>query len=188
MKTCSRSGHKWSKCWLPARYGTHQREKHGEKVDAVLQAKSIGVSNFLPQHFEAIRKTQRVVPAINQIEFHPYLQHPQLLQYHKDHGIATAAYAPLTPVTKASPGPLDEYLEVLAKKYAVHPGEILLRFCIDQDIVAITTSAKEQRLSDMLRMTLFKLNPAEIKKIIGLGEQKHFRGFWQHKFDANDRS
>ena len=159
-----------------------------EEVLASGKTKSIGVSNFSVANLEALRATQKTPPAINQIEFHPYLQHEPLLAYHKKHNIATAAYAPLTPVTKASPGPCDEFLASLAKKYAVNEGEILLRFCIDQDIVAITTSSKEQRLSDMLRCTLFKLTPAEIKKIIELGEQKHFRGFWTHKYDANDRS
>lgn len=152
------------------------------------QAKSIGFSNFGVKELEAVRKTQKVAPAMNQIEFHPYLQHVELLNYHKKHGIATAAYAPLTPVTKASPGPADDFLASLAKKYAVNPSEVLLRFCIDQDIVPVTTSAKEQRLSDMLRVTLFKLTPAEIKTLVELGEQKHFRGFWTHKHDANDRS
>ncbi len=159
-----------------------------EQVQRSGLAKSIGVSNYLPQHLEATLKTAEVVPAINQIEFHPYLQHPKLLEYHKKHHIATAAYAPLTAVTKAQPGPVDEYMAALAKKYGVSEGEISLRWCIDQDIVAITTSAKEQRMSDYLRAATFKLTPKEIKTIAELGDQKHFRGFWKMKFDENDRS
>jgi diketogulonate reductase-like aldo/keto reductase len=80
-------------------------------------------------------------------------------------GIATAAYGPLTPVTKGEGGPAEEILNGLAKKYAVNPAEILLRYCIDQDIVPITTSGKEQRLSDYLRAMTFKLTPAEIKQV-----------------------
>lgn len=80
-------------------------------------------------------------------------------------GIATAAYGPLTAVTKGAGGPADEILEKLAKKYAVSPGEISLRYCIDQDIVPITTSGKEQRMSDYLRAMTFKLTPAEIKQV-----------------------
>jgi diketogulonate reductase-like aldo/keto reductase len=78
------------------------------------------------------------------------------------------------------PGPVDEYLEALEKKYAVSAGEILLRWCIDQDIVPITTSSKEQRLSDMLRVATFKLTPKEVKEITDLGAKKNFRGFWKH--------
>ncbi|KAJ9665358.1 hypothetical protein H2201_004435 [Coniosporium apollinis] len=159
-----------------------------EAVQSSGLAKSIGVSNYLPQHLEATLKTAKVVPAINQIEFHPYLQHPPLLAFHKQHGIATAAYGPLSAVTKAAPGPVDDFMKALEKKYAVSAAEISLRWCIDQDIVAITTSGKEQRLSDYLRCATFKLTPTEIKTIKEKGEQKHYRGFWTNKFDANDRS
>lgn len=159
-----------------------------EAVKAAGLAKSIGVSNYFVPHLEATLKTAKIVPAINQIEFHPYLQHAPLLDFHKAHGIATAAYGPLTAATKAKPGPADGILAGCAKKYAVSEGEILLRWCIDQDIVAITTSSKEQRLSDYLRCATFKLTPAEIKQIKEQGEQKHFRGFWTKKFAADDRS
>lgn len=68
-------------------------------------------------------------------------------------------------MTKATGGPVDDVLAGLAKKYAVNPGEICLRWCIDQDVVAITTSSKEQRLSDYLRAMTFKLTPAEVKLV-----------------------
>ncbi|TKA64603.1 hypothetical protein B0A49_10063 [Cryomyces minteri] len=158
-----------------------------EQVQAAGLAKSIGVSNYLPEHLSAIMETARVPPAINQIEFHPYLQHPQLLEFHKKHGIATSAYGPLTAVTKAKPGPVDDYMAALAKKYGVSEGEVALRWCIDQDIVTITTSGKEQRMSDYLRCATFKLTPKEISEILKLGEGKHFRGFWNHKFADDDR-
>lgn len=84
-----------------------------------------------------------------------------------DHGkgIATEGYSPLAAVTKAAPGPIDEIFDALAKKYAVSPGEISLRWCVDQDVVAITTSSKEQRLSDYLRAMTFKLTPREIAEV-----------------------
>jgi len=145
-------------------------------------AKSIGVSNFMPEHLSTIMQTATTPPAINQIEFHTYLQQPDLLAFHKKHGIATEAYGPLTPVTKAAPGPVDDILASLAKKYAVNPGEVLLRWCVDQDVVAVTTSGKEQRLSDYLRAMTFKLTPKEIERINEAGQGKKFRGFWTHKF------
>ncbi|KAK8247075.1 aldo-keto reductase family 1 member C13 [Phyllosticta capitalensis] len=159
-----------------------------EELQAAGLTKSIGVSNYLPKHLDATLATAKVVPAINQIEFHPYLQHEGLLEYHKKHGIATSAYGPLTAITKAAPGPVDDTLAALARKYAVSESEICLRWAIDQDIVAITTSSKEQRLSDYLRGMSFKLNPAEIQEINEKGLQKHFRGFWKDKFDPEDRS
>ncbi|KAF2710925.1 aldo-keto reductase family 1 member C13 [Pleomassaria siparia CBS 279.74] len=159
-----------------------------EAVQASGLTKSIGVSNFLPKHLETILKTAKVVPACNQIEFNPYLQRPELIAFNKKHGIATTAYSPLGAVTKGSPGPADEYFKSLARKYAVSEGEISLRWCIDQDVVPITTSSKEQRLSDYLRAATFKLTPVEIKELNELGSQKHFRQYWNHIFDKDDRS
>lgn len=159
-----------------------------EKVAAAGKAKSIGVSNFLKKDLDAILKTAKVRPAMNQIEFHPYLQHGDLLTYHKNKDIKVAAYGPQIPVTKAKGGPLDSVLASLAKKYAVNEGEILLRWCVDQDVVPITTSSKEQRMSDYLRIFTFKLTPAEVEEISKVGNSHHHRGFWGDKFDANDRS
>ncbi|OJD29091.1 alcohol dehydrogenase [Diplodia corticola] len=162
--------------------------KEMEEVQAAGLAKSIGVSNYLPQHLEATLKTATVVPAVNQIEFHPYLQHAPLIAFHKQHGIATQAYGPLSAATKAKPGPIDDFSAALAKKYAVSEGEIALRWCIDQDVVPITTSSKEQRLSDYLRAATFKLTPAEVKELKESGEKKHYRGFWNDVFEPEDRS
>lgn len=108
-------------------------------------------------------------------------------------------------MTKAAPGPVDGIMASLAKKYAVSPGEISLRWCIDQDIVAITTSSREQRLSDYLRAMTFKLTPAEIQQVrlpllqkcpnicshscVQINEEgakKHYRGFWNHEYDDKD--
>lgn len=159
-----------------------------EEIAALGKAKSIGVSNFLQDDLRAILETCRVRPAMNQIEFHPYLQHGDLLSYMKNQDIKAAAYAPLVPVTKAKGGPLDSLLDTLSKKYAVSPGDILLRWCVDQGVVPVTTSSKEQRMSDMLRIFTFKLTPKEIEEISNTGNKHHYRAFWTDKFDANDRS
>lgn len=157
-----------------------------EQVRASGLAKSIGVSNYLPEDLKPILETCSIPPCINQIEFHAYLQHPQLLKFHKEHNIATAAYGPITPATKAAGGPCDDVLAALTKKYAVSAAEICLRWCVDQDVVAVTTSGKEQRMSDYLRALTFKLTPKEINMMNEAGAKKHFRGFWNHKFDDKD--
>lgn len=59
-----------------------------EKIQKSGRAKSIGVSNFLQPDLEVVLKTAKVVPAINQIEYHPYLQHGTLLDFQKEHKIA----------------------------------------------------------------------------------------------------
>ena len=159
-----------------------------EGVKASGKTKAIGVSNFLKPDLQTIMDVAISPPVLNQIEYHLYLQHVDLLEFHKQHGIVTAAYAPITPVTKAKPGPADTLLESLAKKYYVNKAEICLRFCLEKGIVAVTTSSKEQRLSDYMRITAFKMTPTEVDDLEKAGLEKHFRGFWGTKFDANDRS
>jgi diketogulonate reductase-like aldo/keto reductase len=158
-----------------------------EAIHASGRAKSIGVSNFLQKDLEIVLQTAKIVPAINQIEYHPYLQHGDLIAFHHKHKIATSAYGPLSAVTKASPGPLDEIYKGLARKYGVGEGEIALRWCIDQGVVTLTTSDKEQRLRSYLKVADFKLTPKEVQEISEVGQQKHFRGFWNNKFADDDR-
>lgn len=159
-----------------------------ETVKTSGKAKSIGVSNYLIPHLKATLETATIPPSINQIEYHPYLQHQDLIPFHESNQIATAAYGPLTAATKAKPGPCDPILDNLSHKYYVNEGEIALRWCIDQGIVAITTSGKEERLHDYLRATTFKLTPKEVNDMKAAGQEKHFRGFWQKKFAEDDRS
>ena len=159
-----------------------------EAVQRSGKAKSIGVSNFLQSHLETILETCEIKPALNQTEFHMYLQRENLVPWSKEQGIVTSAYGPQTPITKAKPGPVDELLAQLAQKYGVDEGEICLRWCIDQDVPAITTSSKETRLTDYLRVTAFKLTPKEVEDLKQAGHKKHYRGFWKGKFDEDDRS
>lgn len=62
-----------------------------EKIKESGRARSIGVSNYLQKHLETTLQTAKIPPAINQIEFHPYLQHGTLLDYHREKGIAVSA-------------------------------------------------------------------------------------------------
>ncbi|RGP64133.1 alcohol dehydrogenase [Fusarium sporotrichioides] len=166
-----------------------QRWAELEQIKESGRAKSIGVSNFLQVHLEPILKTAKVKPVINQIEYHPYLQHGDLLDFHKKHNIAVAAYGPLTPIVTAKGGPVDPLYTKLAEKYGVTESEVGLRWVIDQDIIALTTSNKVERLDGYLaKLPKFKLTQDEIAEISKLGAEKHFRGFWKNKFDENDRS
>ncbi|KAH8178058.1 aldo/keto reductase family protein [Sarocladium implicatum] len=152
------------------------------------KAKSIGVSNFLQEHLETILKTAKIKPALNQIEYHPYLQHGELIEFHRKHEIAVSCYGPLTPIVRAQGGPVDDIWKQLANKYAVSESEIGLRWCIDQGLIAITTSANDLRMERYLnKVPKFKMTPREIKDVAELGRQKHYRAFWNDKFDANDQ-
>ncbi|MCJ1319354.1 hypothetical protein MMC15_004690 [Xylographa vitiligo] len=159
-----------------------------EKVKTDGKAKSIGVSNFLQSHLEAVLSTAKLPPSINQTEFHLYLQRGNLLPFMQSKGITMQAYGPLTAITKAKPGPCDDILASLAKKYFVSEGEICLRWCLDKGVIAITTSDKEERLSDYLRATTFSMTPKEVEDLSQAGQAKHFRAFFKNKFSEEDKS
>ncbi|ERS95053.1 uncharacterized protein SPSK_01878 [Sporothrix schenckii 1099-18] len=159
-----------------------------EAIQASGRAVSIGVSNFLQSHLEALLKTAKVVPAINQIEYHPYLQHGDLVAFHRKHGIAVSAYAPLTPIVRAKGGPVDPLYTQLAKKYGVTEGDIGLRWVLDQGIVTVTTSSNSERLKNYLHhLTSFNLTPKEVEEISTEGNKKHYRAFWKNIFAEDDR-
>lgn len=146
------------------------------------------MSNYLIEHLEKVLETATTVPAVNQVEFHPYLQRENLVPWSEERGIVTSAFGPLTTITKARPGPTDEVVKRLAERYGVSEEAVLLRWCVDQGIVAITTSSRESRLRDYLGVTGFKLSEGEVAEIGIEGGKKHFRANnFMHKWDPEDR-
>jgi diketogulonate reductase-like aldo/keto reductase len=135
------------------------------------KAKSIGVSSFEPSHLEAVSQTARILPSINQLEFHPYFAKRQkkpflsALRTPDTGSVAVAAYGALAPLTRSIPGPLDETLKTIADKHGVTPELVCFRWCIDQDVVVVTTTQRTERIKNYLRVFDFKLSPAEIGKI-----------------------
>jgi len=143
-----------------------------EAVKESGKARSIGVSNYDKSHLLATLATARIPPSINQVEFHPYMSHGDLLAFSRSRrNIATSAYGALTPVTRNIPGPLDETLKSLATRYEVSISLICLRWCLDQDVVVITTSQREDRMAEYLRVFTFKLTKEEVQEIAEKGAQ-----------------
>lgn len=159
-----------------------------EKVKESGKARSIGVSNFLLDDIEDIMNGAKIPPSVNQIEFHPYLQHLGLATWLKQLNILTVSYGPLTPITRAPGGPLDELLSTLGRKYSATADQVLLRWVIDLGYVPVTTSGKESRLASYLHAFKFQLTPEEVGQISELGRKKHFRAFWKEKFAPDDRA
>lgn len=130
-----------------------------EAIRASGRAKSIGVSNYIQEHLDPILETAKVPPAINQIEYHPYLQHitqdrkTDLLAYHREKGIAVSGYGGLSAITRAAPGPVDGKYEELAKKCNVTAADVALRWTLDTGVVAITVSCLFQLCSACLKST-----------------------------------
>jgi diketogulonate reductase-like aldo/keto reductase len=133
-----------------------------EKIKKSGRAKSIGVANHQRAHLETILEVATIVPALNQLEFHPYLQRAHnYLPWMREQDIEVASFNDLTPITKARPGPLDEPLARIAKKHGVSENTVLIKWQIDQNVVPITTTKSISRLSEYLAALNLTLTPEE---------------------------
>ena len=143
-----------------------------ESIKESGKARSIGVSNYEESHILTTLETARIPPAVNQIEFHPYLQHGNLLPISRQRaGVVTSAYGALAPLTRNIPGPLDDTLKALSEKYGVSPALICLRWCIEQDVVVITTSRNHERIDEYKKVFDFQLTEGEVGAISAKGTE-----------------
>ncbi|MEK7767820.1 MAG: aldo/keto reductase [bacterium] len=129
------------------------------------RAKAIGVSNYLVPHLEEVLAAGGAVPAVNQIELHPFLQGSKVLQENERHGIRTEAWSPL-----AQGGSLlqDPVLGVLARAHGKTVAQVVLRWDIQRGVVAIPKTTKRARLSENLAIFDFALTDAEMAAIAAL--------------------
>ena len=139
-----------------------------EKIYSSGRAKSIGVSNFSVQDLEKLNEQGGIVPAVNQIEFHPLFNHPELLSYCRAHHIAVQAYAPL-----ARGAYLDEETVArIAVRRGKTPAQIGLRWSVQQGISVIPKSSKKDRIYSNAQIFDFSLTPEEMEALNALDRQQ----------------
>ncbi|MCP9312574.1 aldo/keto reductase [Liquorilactobacillus satsumensis] len=124
--------------------------------------RSIGVSNFEPAHLDKLISETGVIPAVNQIEVHPYWVQEERLAEDKKRGILTEAWSPLGRGSAALQEPL---LKELAQKYHKGVGQIILRWHTQRGIVPLPKSSKLIHQRENLALFDFTLTAAEIAQI-----------------------
>ncbi len=137
-----------------------------EDLQATGKIKSIGVSNFLETHLEALLETAKVIPAVNQIEFHPGYWQENTVRFCKENGIITEAWSPLAR-GKVFENPV---LKTIADKYRKSVSQVCLRWCIEHGVVPIPKSTTPERIEDNLGIFDFELTPEEVLQINQLPE------------------
>ncbi|KZV60972.1 Aldo/keto reductase [Peniophora sp. CONT] len=143
-----------------------------EKVLASGKAKAIGVSNFSVKNLERLATTQKIVPAVDQIEMHPFLPQNELKAYCEAKGIHLTAYSPIGQPSEKSTGPSlikNDRIVQLAEKYGATPGQILLSWGVQRETSVIPKSESEERLRK--NITIVKLEDADFKAINELHTQ-----------------
>jgi diketogulonate reductase-like aldo/keto reductase len=134
-----------------------------EELTADGRARTIGVANFQIAHLEHLRRESATVPAVNQVELHPWLQQPELRRYHRDHGVVTEAWSPLANGRCLQ----DPVIESLARAHGRTPAQIVLRWHLQLGNVPIPKSGRPERIRSNLDVFDFALSPAEMDRIAG---------------------
>lgn len=135
-----------------------------EEIQAEGKAKNIGVSNYTIRHLEEMKKYAKIVPQINQVELHVFLQQPELVKYCKQNGIAVEAYSPLAH-GKVMDNPV---IQELARKYKKTYAQIMIRWCIDNGYVVIPKSVSPERVKSNIDVFDFELSQQDIDSMKSL--------------------
>ncbi len=128
------------------------------------RVRSIGVSNFEPEHIHRIVEATGVVPAINQIELHPFFQQRLQRDFHDLHGIVTEAWGPIARGAVAD----DPLLVTLANSYGRTPAQIAIRWEIQHGIVTIPKSENLDRIASNFDVFDFELSADDMAMIDAL--------------------
>jgi methylglyoxal/glyoxal reductase len=143
-----------------------------EELQAGGQVKSIGVSNYTIKHLEEMKKYAKVMPVVNQVELHVFLQQPELVEYCKQHDILIEAYSPLAHSRQMD----DPTILKLSKKYNKSYAQIMLRFLIELDVVVIPKSVTESRIKENIKLFDFKFDESDIEEL--KSANKNLRTCW----------
>jgi diketogulonate reductase-like aldo/keto reductase len=136
------------------------------------KVRAIGVSNFMQDHLDRLLSVASVVPAVNQIEVHPYFQQTALQRVHAEHGIATQAWSPIGGITsyrgmeKRSFD--DPTLLDIARQYGKSPAQVMLRWHLQEGRSAIPKSVRPARIAENFDVFDFELTREQVDAIDAL--------------------
>jgi methylglyoxal/glyoxal reductase len=130
--------------------------------------KAIGVSNFLEHHLDNLIKTTEITPMVNQVEFHPYLTSPSLLNYCQKNKIQFEAWSP---ILKGKVNQIPVIVDI-AKKYNKTPVQIVLRWDLQKGVVTIPKSVHKERIKSNAEIFDFELSAEDVRKIDSLNKNE----------------
>lgn len=158
-----------------------------ECVDKGL-VKDIGVSNFSVKKLERLLKSSRIPPSVNQVERHPYYQHPELLAFCEKNGIHLTAYSPLgsndRPMENKDLEQIlkEKHIVSIADKHGATPAQVLIRWALHSGTSVIPKSVKAHRLEENLASaTKLTLDEDDLATIKGLDMHRRYLdgSFWE---------
>lgn len=125
------------------------------------KVKAIGVSNFMIQHMESLRKKATILPMVDQIEFHPGMMQKEILKYCRSNNIVVEAWSPL-----GSGRMLDnKELKRIADKYKKSVAQICIRWCVQNNVIPLPKSTHLERIKDNIDIYDFKISDEDMQYI-----------------------
>lgn len=161
-----------------------KQDKYDEAWQALVDAqkfgliKTIGVSNFLPEHLDRIIDKTGVTPATNQIERHPYFNNKALVEENKKRGIVSEAWSPLG--RQLNDVLENDTIKSIAEKYNKKPAQIIGRWNIQNDVLHVVKASSSKHQKENLNLFDFELSAEDIKRIDELDKGEPGRVEGQH--------
>lgn len=149
-----------------------------ERALAAGKVRAIGVSNFMEEHLTDIVEKGEILPAVNQIEYHPYLVQADAISYCDVHNIAITAWSPLMQGNFKE----EPLFAEIAQSYGKSPAQVILRWCLQNDIIVIPKSTNQGRIRENGDIFDFELSEEHMVAIDEL-ERGHRFGPDPRNFD-----
>jgi diketogulonate reductase-like aldo/keto reductase len=158
---------------LPSRFDlTQEAYRALEKLLADGKVRAVGVSNFMPDHLDELLKQARVVPAVNQVEVHPYFTQPAVQAADAGHGILTQAWSPIGGITSYRGAGTstfeDPAITAVANAHGKTPAQVMIRWHLQQGRSAIPKSVRPQRIAENFDVFDFTLTAGELEALDNL--------------------
>ena len=148
---------------------TETRNDSWKAMEALVESgkcRAVGVSNFMIKHLDELAESSDLVPAVNQVEFHPFLFQKELLEYCERHGIRLEAYSPLARGERLN----HPTITAMGRKYSKTSAQIMIRWGLQHQLVEIPKSTREERIRENSQVFDFNLSPEDMLILDGLNQ------------------
>jgi len=135
--------------------------------------RAIGVSNYAVRHLDELLERSGVVPAVNQVEMHPFVYDPALFRYCADHRIVLEAYSPLTRGRRLD----DPTVAAVAAAHGRTPAQVLVRWGLEHGVVEIPKSVRRERIAENAAVFDFALTEGELARLDALRGTERISGW-----------
>ncbi|MEV6042124.1 aldo/keto reductase [Streptomyces xanthochromogenes] len=153
---------------LPGKGDFTETWKAMEEIYGSGRAKAIGVSNFQPHHLRRLMESGVVVPAVNQIEVHPYLTQDDVRAFGAEHGIATEAWSPIAQGKVLD----DPAIKRIAERVGKSPAQVTLRWHIQRGDVVFPKPVTQKRIEENFDLFGFELTEGDLGEISALNRDE----------------